>query len=747
MGRSFAIIFLSFLFIVPSVKAQEWIDNAEYGLTLSVNEKGLYGYHSYNYGIDLKDSPVKIPHQYEWATIFDENAHAVVKIKNKIGLIDTLGRFVVPADYDYVFPFANGMAVVYLNEKFGAVDVSGKLIIPLEYQYITSFKAGGRTDAVINNRWGVIDTKNKIILPFEYIYTNTDDKNYTQIYKEDWGYLNPVGEKVFDSSIQMISHLPNDIIELHDRQLKSIIVDKSGNPLLPSDYQFSQINEKGTHIIVKKDNKYGLYHLQKKELTIPIEHEDLAFVNNFVQVKHSVDIGPQWFEDLDGKLIGEKYDQVKPIYEFSNFAAVRRGEKWGLMDSNGKLILPIQMGNKDESSIDVASNRIVAMKRNMWGMTDYQGNSILPYQYRSALDGMNNPFYFIGDVKLNVVKDNVTNKKGVVNQYGEWIIHPDNTQFDDIGVIINTFSENKGVNIPISKNGKWGVYNIATKKEIITPQIPQFTSSEYDYVNFLDNDKWGIMLFSGKRFNPDMIEFLEYDRETQLMIVKKNDLVGLMNLEGKLVAPYEYETLNYDREANLYFAVKNSFAGFITPQGKTHIPFIYQPLPMNYPNSWYDGHVNMILKGKNVMLNSEGKTVVSYSDFNAPVDARISIKRYSGLIYCFTSEFADNDIKDQNIILNKKIYNHLGGDIMNVNGGILKLDEGLLTAKRDGLFGYLDQQGNEVIPFQYQRAGSFKDGIAYVKKDGKFFIINRHGKRLTHIDMQLGLIARFDKSN
>ncbi len=37
------------------------------------------------------------------------------------------------------------------------------------------------------------------------------------------------------------------------------------------------------------------------------------------------------------------------------------------------------------------------------------------------------------------------------------------------------------------------------------------------------------------------------------------------------------------------------------------------------------------------------------------------------------------------------------------------------------------------MPFIVERAGSFFNGIAYVKKDGKFFIINREGTKLPHI--------------
>ena len=44
-------------------------------------------------------------------------------------------------------------------------------------------------------------------------------------------------------------------------------------------------------------------------------------------------------------------------------------------------------------------------------------------------------------------------------------------------------------------------------------------------------------------------------------------------------------------------------------------------------------------------------------------------------------------------------------------------------------YGFIDRQGNEVIPLQYVNAGNFQDGVAKVQTfDGKWGIIDSKGK-------------------
>ena len=742
---------VSLLFAFNTMQAQEWIETTDFNRQIGISNNGLLGYTENVWGRDIKQSRVVIPFQFTWAAPFDKAGHAVVQLNGKTGMIDTVGRYVIPAVYDFVYSFSNGYATVYRDGKFGAVDAKGNLVIPLEYDYLTAFKKGGRADAVKGNKWGVIDTKNKVILPFIYPLTMTDDKNYTRAFVKEWGFLDPSGKPVFDNTYQVLSHEVNGLIEAYLTSGKTILLNARYEKLLPPDLDFKSLNKKGTHAIVEKEDKYGLYDLVNKKLTLPVEFQSLEFDGDLVVVQKAYKSGPAWFASLDGKkLFGKEFSYISSFSDYTGFAEVSSNNKWGLIDRSGQLILPIVMGSDKESDIhvDFDAGRISSRKGSLWGMTDLKGNVILPYQYTSSLDGSNNPFYFIGDSKMEVVKDKNSGKRGVVDHKGNWILKPGESPYEDFGVM-SQFVQGDGVYVPVMKKGKWGVYDLIARKEVIKPQLARFGSVEYAHATFLDGrDKWGLVHYStGKVYKPGTYEFTDFDDETNLLMVEKDKKVGLADLNEKLVVPVVYDKLSYDSESNLYFAVKNGKAGFIDAKGKEVIPFKYEPLPGMYPNNWVEGHVSMVRNGKSVMLDKNGKIVATAADFKGPADIFMVATRFAGPVFCFMGKFEDeNGDKVMRILLNGRLYENIGGDMNNTGSGtLISFEEGLMAAKRNGLYGYLDHNGNEVIPFVYERASPFSDGVAYVKKDGKLFIINRKGEKLPHADMPLALLARFNK--
>ena len=48
----------------------------------------------------------------------------------------------IPCQYDYVWPFSEGLARVSLNKKQGYIDKTGKLVIPCQYEGASDFSEG-----------------------------------------------------------------------------------------------------------------------------------------------------------------------------------------------------------------------------------------------------------------------------------------------------------------------------------------------------------------------------------------------------------------------------------------------------------------------------------------------------------------------------------------------------------------------------------------------------------------------------
>jgi hypothetical protein len=74
--------------------------------------------------------------------------------------------------------------------------------------------------------------------------------------------------------------------------------------------------------------------------------------------------------------------------------------------------------------------------------------------------------------------------------------------------------------------------------------------------------------------------------------------------------------------------------------------------------------------------------------------------------------------------INKKGKLTIPGEYEN----LYPFNEGLAAVRKNGKWGYINKKGKVVIPFVYFYAGSFEDGLAVVRKNDKYGCINKKGK-------------------
>jgi hypothetical protein len=70
--------------------------------------------------------------EYEIVGSFEEGLAIAVNSGGYRGFVDETGAVVIPFEYDWVYPFAEGLAVVLQNNRFGFLDKTGSVVVPIE---------------------------------------------------------------------------------------------------------------------------------------------------------------------------------------------------------------------------------------------------------------------------------------------------------------------------------------------------------------------------------------------------------------------------------------------------------------------------------------------------------------------------------------------------------------------------------------------------------------------------------------
>lgn len=63
-------------------------------------------------------------------------------------------------------------------------------------------------------------------------------------------------------------------------------------------------------------------------------------------------------------------------------------------------------------------------------------------------------------------------------------------------------------------------------------------------------------------------------------------------------------------------------------------------------------------------------------------------------------------------------------------------DSGLCMVRLNDKYGFINEQGNEIIPVEYDDIYNFENGVTVAKKNGEYLIIDTGGKTKVSIDSQ-----------
>ena len=371
-------------------------------------------------------------------------------LEARYGFINTSGDLIVPAIYEFAYPFRNGFARVAMYgkgpygqrpEKHGFVDIRGRLAVPLQFDDARSFGPNGLAAVYIDKRWGFINTSGEFVIQPKFDEVPNSP------------------ESVFDSfGLARVKQGKN-----------WILLDAKGNQVGSAEgSSISAFNEGGLAIIgqtsILSARKLGVINTKGEYLFAPQFDDFKSFKNGFAQIS----INGKWgYIDSHGKIIvaprfpiygtdfstggtaqvvlgnrdkvsvsatnslfiygyintsgriilqDSQYDRIVIPYNSEGFAVVRKGEKSGFVNNEGKEAV----GWFDEA-LNFTESGLAAVKQGeKWGYIDKSGNWIISPRFDRAFNFVDNGIALV----------EISKKLGHINTGGT-VISP--TIFEKLG--------------------------------------------------------------------------------------------------------------------------------------------------------------------------------------------------------------------------------------------------------------------------------------------------------------------------
>lgn len=530
------------------------------------------------------------------------------------------------------------------------------------------------------------------------------------------------------------------------------LIDKSGT-VLPFSYAYIGPFEDGTARVavqgylsaalepeqpLEKLYDYLLNWKTSFTLTDDTKYDELLLNNGLVYCKEA-----RWsFMDAQGRLISDQlYDYVTDMT--NEVAMVNQDDKWGLLGKNGRVLIPcvydrlsflentehkivkLYIQKRQYGLIDtlgklaisatfdqigrIREGRLAVMRNGKWGFADENGNLRIPCQFDEV-----QPFF-------NGLAAVSTNRKwGYINRQGQMIIP---LRFREAGDFNNalayvkeqqsfgyidssgqykipaqfdkarTFSE--GVAI-IRKDGLYGLID-AEGNYILKPSFLNISDFNLHGLAIFKTErnggKQGVVNRLGKIIttqNYDQIEAFQED----LAVVKKNNTYGYINTLGELVIPLKYSKAASFSEGRAA-VYKDGQCGFVNTQGQAIGAFDFSRC-----RSFEDGRA-VVYKGmkKAGLLNRDGDLVIEPS-----IDQLLNFSEGRGLV-------RDKEYRFYYITEEANVYKGYYEKATEFNNGIA-------VVKMDDKWGIINRNGITLVRPKYSKITAFEDGYAKVEIDG-----------------------------
>ncbi|MGB4774978.1 MAG: WG repeat-containing protein [Daejeonella sp.] len=158
------------------------------------------GYHYIN-----KEGEIAIEGPFNSCGKFGDNGLAIVQPMDKagkaFGCIDRSGKMIIPAEFNNIAPFSDGLAMVERGEQSGFINEQGELVIGYNYfrKNTSGFTEGLARFSSLKKfgYYGFIDKNGEEVIEAKFNWTTFFSEGLAPVkINGKWGYINKSGEQV-----------------------------------------------------------------------------------------------------------------------------------------------------------------------------------------------------------------------------------------------------------------------------------------------------------------------------------------------------------------------------------------------------------------------------------------------------------------------------------------------------------------------------------------------------------------------
>ena len=313
----------------------------------------------------------------------------------KYGFMNTQGKLMIPAMYNEVGPFQEGLAVVSKDDKFGIIDKKNQMVVDFQYDEILEF-VQNRAIVRKGEKYGVIDRLGKLVFPLIYEDISIREDSLYEAIEEgrshyfDLNYsqqLSLSGIVFIDFSKYTSSRHPEfefvgDLDRTSNRAVVKVsgqlnYIDSTGKLMLTNSLEWfpdalSVAKYNNGFAVYRKKDKYGLIDINGKVVQKNV-YESSGPFTGFWPVK---DKGNWALLDVKGKVILPfEYDFIRFMPDLGYL--IEREEQFGLLNSMGNMILPVSFSTIKRFE---DAYYLVSIDEK-FGLFLKDGREILPIQY------------------------------------------------------------------------------------------------------------------------------------------------------------------------------------------------------------------------------------------------------------------------------------------------------------------------------------------------------------------------------